>query len=498
MKRSIIILILYSLIYFFTMQCADPFAPITVHNVTAGPHQVFGRSFMFTRPAYEHLSMREHLWHMFEYPAERDFCHAIQTTLFMQKSFDKDPRKSRTSRYFLINGKNVLLMAGDDAPPALRDKRDLRAEWFNLPSNFSGELNVNPQQFQAGFFVEYVHDLEELFGSTFFCNSFFSMLVTFVHVENNLNLCQFNIRNPGTTASGPHDIIEAFKQPNWLFDRIDGERVTNRFAELRLRMSRLFFDEANFQLAYYTCLVIPTTPEPNPAYLFNAYAGNGQHVGLNGGVLMQISLSPSGDPVMWSWFINLDGTFLVRNKQLRTFDLRGKPWSRFLLFNTENDPAWSNLPGVNVLTIKSVVRPFGMFDFSTGIRCKTDCFELECGYNVWGHDQERVELNQPFVTDKGIAAPFGPDEAPKTASESTIFNLAPADPVFVPIRESDIDLHSAAAGSALNHKVHVAGGLIHETVCLASFIGAGGFVDFAQKNAALDSWGVWFKFGCSF
>lgn len=487
MKRCIIIVALCSIVLISKAE----FQPIY-----AEPQEVFGRSFMYMRPAYEHVAMSEQLWHNIAYPVDGKTNSSIQTALFIQKSIGKNPNTNRFARYFLINDKNKLLMAGDDTPSNIFYKRDLRAEWFNLPADFSGQLTMNPSQLQTGFLIEFNQDLCKLFNSSFFENCYLSAILPFVHVENNLHLQQSNIHNPGT--GNPRDILQAFNQPAWHYDRIDGQQTTDHFAELRVCMYRVFMDEDNYQFAYYTGVVIPTAPKPNPEFLFNAYAGNGQHFGLNGGVDMQISLSDCSEPCLWSLFLNLDATFLVKNKQHRTVDLKRRPWSRFLLFNTENDPIESNIPGVNVLTIKTLIRSYGIFDFSTGFRYQTDWLECEVGYNVWGHDQERVEFIEPFITNKGIAYPLLNDQGlPQSASTSTISTLGDPDPIFVTLKESDLDLRSAATGSALNQKFHVAGGMHHEGR-ISTFMGAGAFVDWAHKNSPLSSWGGWLKFGCSF
>src|SRR5207244_8999669 len=84
--------------------------------------------------------------------------------------------------------------------------------------------------------------------------------------------------------------------------------------------------------------------------------------------------------------------------QLRTFDLVNKPWSRYMQYNRKNGPPNENIPGVNVLTLKTRVKPFGLFDFTMGMRVKTLHFEYELGYNIWGHAQEQLYLREEFIS----------------------------------------------------------------------------------------------------
>jgi len=479
----------------YTFQVGSEFQPL----VLIPQFEVESRSFMYMRPAYDHLSMREQAWWRFDYPRDRCINGTIQAIGFFQDSLHKTPchGHNRFARYFLPYGKDEPLMAGDNTPYACI--RDLRAEWFNLPSTFSGSLTLNPSQFQAGFLLQYNQDLNTLFNSSFFDQSYLSITVPFIHVKNNLHLEQHHVQNPGPDRGGlPQDILQAFNQPAWHFDKIDGPQTKNHFSYLKLTMNRIFMNMDNYQFAYYSGVVIPTAPKPNPEFLFNAYVGNGQHFGLNAGVALNINLSNLQDCGLWSFFLDLDGTFLVKNKQHRTVDLRNKPWSRFLLFNRECDPLGTNIPGVNVLTIRTLVHSFGIFDFATGFRYSTDWYELEAGYNVWGHDHERLNFVDPFPAHIGIASPI-PDASgnPQTASTSTIAQLGAPDPVFVPIKQTDLNLHSASAGSSLNQKFHAALS-IYKDNDIAPFAGIGMFVDWAHKNSPLPAWGAWAKLGCSF
>ena len=53
-------------------------------------------------------------------------------------------------------------------------------------------------------------------------------------------------------------------------------------------------------------------------------------------------------------------------------------------------------------------------------------------------------------------------------------------------------------GIWVNHKAHVAIGIENIGNKMNAFGGAGAFVEYAQKNGTLASWGVWFKVGGTF
>jgi hypothetical protein len=197
--------------------------------------------------------------------------------------------------------------------------------------------------------------------------------------------------------------------------------------------------------------------------------------------------------------LSLETALLVRNTQCRIFDLKKKPWSRFMLYNIEGCPPDSSVPGVNLLTLPVRSRPYNLVDFTMGWRTRTGLLELEMGYNVWGHGQERVRLTCPILTSFGIAGTgAGPNNTARTSSLSTIKTLEPNDPVFIPVTEEDLDFCSPAAASTIVQKVHAAAGLVHEGENCGGFLGCGVHVDIPHKNRPLELWGAWVKLGATF
>lgn len=462
------------------------FALCIITKLYADPQEVFGRSFMFTRPAYYHLSMHEHLWHDIVYNKKGDQLGGFQLTTFFQRSTTQD----KIARYFLINGKNNLLVSGD-LNTQDKDIRDIRAEWLNLSSNFSGRLSMSPHQQQFGFTLEYNQDLKKWLDVKFLRDWYLGFVVPVVIIDNDLRLKQTTVINKGTN---PADIIEAFKQKEWKFSRIEGNRTQLGVAEIKIIFGSSYMSENHFQIGYYSTVIIPAGKKQDPKFFFDPVVGNNRHPGIGGAVNFQILLNRDPSEFAFCFFLNLESILLIRNKQLRIFDLREKPWSRFMLFNKKGKAPNQNIPGVNLLTREVVVNPFNIVDFTMGYRLKNETIEFEVGYNVWGHGDERVRLRNPIKEIFGIAG----TTSDKTASESNISNREDDDAEFVRITECDFDANSAQSGSALNHKVHMSGGVKHIGTKMDGFIGVGWFVDLPQKNSALRLWGVWVKLGSTF
>ncbi len=481
---------------------------VFVSSSYADPQEIFSRTFMFTRPASYNIAMDQQLWHNFVYSKEGPLYGGMQLIGFYQNSRPRD----KVARYFLINGKNDLFISGDSNSDFLFS-RDIRAEWVNLPTDFQGTLSVCPQQRQIGFKVMYNQDLKKFFDISFLKNWSIGAELPVVMVENDLNFSQCDMSTTMTETGREPDIFSAFNQCAWKFARIPTKKQTiMRPERLTLTLGRSLMDYDFFQLASRLSLDIPLGPRQDSEFLFSPYVGMNRHVGLGGAVYMQVLLNRNPEKIAWTFFANLDGTYYFRNKQFRTYDLKGKPWSRYMLYTRKGSTPGTTVPGVNVLTLDTVVRPYGFADFSMGWRINVAPFEFELGYDLWGFGGERVkprsDLQTPFnracgglnefgiagigaITDKNqlIAA---------TASQSTISCLAADDTEFVAINENDLDLCSAAAGSILNHKVHAAAGIEHIGDNMNGFAGFGFYFEFPQKNSALATYGIWFKIGATF
>lgn len=492
-------------------QIIAAFLLILVSSLQAEPQEVFSRTFMITRPAWYNIAMDQALWHNFVYAKEGPAYAAMQLIGYYQPSRPSD----KVARYFLINRKNELLVSGD-ANTNLLLERDIRAEWVNLPSDFKGKLSICPAQKQIGFTVMYNQDLRTIFDAGPFKEWAIGIEMPVLLVENNLNFCQYDMSSSLTETDTVQNIFQAFNQCDWNYAKLPTKKQEIiRPSHIRLTAGRSMMHEDHFQLASRMHLDIPIANKPDPEFIFSPAANIDRHVAFGGAVYMQILLNRNPTPrCAWLFYANLDGTFFFRNRQYRTYDLKDKPWSRYMQYVRKNSAAGSAMPGVNLLTLESEVRPFGFADASFGWRLDTGPFEFEIGYDLWGFGGERVRprsdvetpfnrrkciggLNQFGIAGSGTITVDGQQVA-ATASNSTIATRASDDQEFQVIDEDDLDYCSAQAGSILNHKFHAAFGIQHMGNKANGFAGFGFFFEWPQKNSTLSTYGVWFKIGGSF
>lgn len=482
--------------FFCAIKAESPFYPYWPRT------RYQAQSFMYTRPLAQNIALQQALWHSIAYDKHGCHCAGFQIYPVYQKAI----AEKKNNYYFLFDCKSELLVSGDENVNDLYI-RDVRAEWLQLPSNFRGKMTICPRQCQSGVICEYHHDVEHLFNIQFLHDYWVSILAPVVYIENDMNIRQNNIANPG--AQYPHDIIQAFNNPAWNFARIDGKKKCVQFGDVFVRMGKTYYNQDGFQLLFYGGFTIPTTKQQNPKYVFSPVAGFNGHWGIIFGAHTDFLLSDESCPWSASFFIALEALYLLQNSQCRTFDIICKPWSRYMLFVRRHGRFDEYYQGVNVLTRRVKVHPYTLADFACGWRVKSDWFEWELGYGIWGHGDEKIELkcnyNCPDCGQYGITGkpPAGYTHA-VTASTSTIQHQAEYDkdehgnPVFIGVADGQLDLLSAASRSALNHKIFMSFGHLHNGCCIDYVLGIGCYAEIPQWRTSLPSCGVWLKYSMTF
>jgi len=473
------------------------FALVSIVSTSfASRQESYGRSMFLPRQLFNNLSVVESGWHKLIHAREQE---KHEASFQVVGAYQDSVCSKRTNHYFAPCLTNCISIAGDDAPNACA--RNVRAEWLmnDTPgvATFSSSFYFKPQQTQYGALLNYNQALTSFIKSDFFENVYLNISAPIQHTTSRLEL-----KSTSSHAENAQ-IYAAFNNPDWCAGKAACKRERTDLAEIRLGWGQIFARENIFEFTYYTNVTFPTAHTSDPEFWFDAVNGYNGCYGINGGVQMQFLLTRDSSPIDWYFFANVDDTFYIRRHQKRTYDLYDKPWSRFMLYNriAPNCPA-ANVPGVNIFTIDSVVRPYNMADFSVGWRIATERFEGEIGYNVWGHGDEIIKVRYPceFCQEWGIAG----STADTSASQSTIAQQADDDvdinddPIFRTISVSDLDIYSPATRSALSQKAHIAMTLHYSGEEIATLVTAGAFYEIAQKNGSFNLWGAWAKFAASF
>ncbi len=465
------------------------------------------QTFLFPRPLYHQLAALQGPWLAVTNSSLHGatFCSGIQIVPLYQQSTSQTAKD--LASYFLLDCKQELLFAGDESPHA--GMRDVRAEWFNLPSTFSGILTLCPRQRQYGFVLEYKQAVYPLLPYDFLRYFYISARVPVVAVRNSLGLEQRDLKNIPIKNTFPRTLCEVVQQPSLAFARFyPGTRSDIGIAELRFDLGTTFIDKKYFLLTSYSALIIPTFRKIRPTYIFDSLVGINGHIGISSGVNLQIPLTESCDLYQVAFFFNIENIYYLDATHQRTFDVRTphctrKEWSRYLQVRKRGELRTQF--AANVLTIPVKVKPYNTVMLDGGFRLFTGTFLGELGYHLWARGDEDIEFKRPCCAGQlfdferyGIAGISPNNQEPVTASDSTIQTLAPADDVFVPLRLEDLDPASGVTRGTSTHMIYASFAYTGDNPDYTSLIGIGVFYEHAFNNAALTQWGIWAKLGLVF
>jgi hypothetical protein len=219
--------------------------------------------------------------------------------------------------------------------------------------------------------------------------------------------------NGNTTITVPGLITTPLLKAKFPCDK----KSTTGFAELRGELGWIYLHE-DYHFGFNIQAAAPTGKRPHGEYLFETQVGNGKHWELGAGLTAHWTMWRSEDDEKHLDFVfEADVTHLFNASQTRTFDLIGKPNSRYMLATKTNLKPTTNLFG-NMLadgdagTITaassqfnaeySPVANFSTRDVNVSIGIQGDVvlmlnythrgFSFDIGYNYWAMSHEDIEL----------------------------------------------------------------------------------------------------------
>jgi len=189
-----------------------------------------------------------------------------------------------------------------------------------------------------------------------------------------------------------------------------GTHSKTGFAELRGEFGWNYLHE-NYHFGFNIQSAAPTGKRPHGEFLLEPQIGNGKHWELGVGVSGHWTMWRSEDEERhFDLVLEADITHLFNASQSRTFDLIGKPNSRYMLAQklttnkgTTNHLTGASDNGVEFANIYSPVANFSTRDINVSIGAQGDAivmfnytsrgFTWDLGYNVWGMSRESIKLS---------------------------------------------------------------------------------------------------------
>lgn len=398
--------------------------------------------------------------------------------------------------------------------------------------NFESEFCLTPQQSYDGVGLNY----RTHFGCKDENKGFFiDITLPIYHVRNLMNLEEHIINNGGGPATPENigNVKEAFRQKAWCFGKIDDCCDTTAFG----------ISEIDAQIGYgwgreqahmhsYIGVLIPTGSKVKGHKLFEPIIGWNHNIGFHFGNSLGIRLwqDPCKDRTIW-YELAIDSRYLFQNTQRRSFDLKHKPWSRYMMVYCNKEQASQansacndgdqqlgqsiGTPGINLFTQDVHVSPRFQRNYNTAFVIDLSQWTIEGGYNFFCRDEECVKLacdwdsiaqvkferdgNGNFIAIDGPALKslLGCGQTDNIQMISDNYNNINAKP-FADynqniITEDDLDFSSAEAPCLLSQRIYGSVGYSFDTSRFRTVLGLGAEYEFSGDNTGINRWGAWSK-----
>jgi len=441
-------------------------------------------------------------------------------------------KSRRFASYFMPFCKAELLVAENETD---NPDRDIDATAFNISTtggNFSSRLCFRPRQSTAGVGLSWRQRLSRSDEEKGF---WFEVSMPITHVRNTMDLSENVLVDGGGANTENFSIAQpnmttAFQQERFNFGRIPcdcGDGLTKTgLADVDLRIGYGWKQENMCHLESYLGVLIPAGNKVKGCNMFEPIIGRNHHVGFEFGNAGGFRVWANEEKERAIWVETaIHSIYLNKNTQRRSFDVKYKPWSRYL-------PVYCNIaqaqqavddndgtlytPGINVFT--QDVRVHGRFQrtYNTAFVFSGPSFSAEAGYNFFCRDAECVELCNWCDTVAPLACiAQGPTETTGITNRfrtikncnaecidpdaQVVSNVVQEDQYNAnTIKKDDLDLNSAAAPCQSQHTLYANLGYNWNDIEYPTFVGIGGSYEFSPDNAGLNRWLVWGKIGMSY
>ncbi|MBT4856150.1 hypothetical protein HOM50_04940 [bacterium] len=476
-----------------------------------------------------------------QYAKECGWGAAFQAVGFWQSSGSSD----RLGEYFMPFNKCALVAGEYGSNSVKTHSNDLLANYFGVftdtvnttvgvPSpntlTFQSTISMKPQHKVYGVGLTWQQRLFKCLWA--------DVSTSIVQVQNKMNFCE-KVQNSGggNVPEGSYANMTAAFASN----RLNYGRIT------KCNMKKSGVADVEFRLGYekdlcdccgvggiYVGGLIPTGNKPGDTklstatttssttkpcdygrYMFQPIVGNNHHWGVLFGSYGRLEIINSNSGCPLTLMTDCTAKYLASNKQKRSFDLKGKPWSRYI--HTWNNSAavatdltLANLvPLINYTTLNSNVRPGWSLDWNNALHYQYKCFAFEVGCNVYAREGESISCCQKIQGGIGLADLYewADEDTVVTAGLETITrdnwgNATDVDidgnDVYLTVAQADIDYMSAAAPPVFNGTIYGAVTYDWNNCKVPAFISGGGSYTFTSDNAALNNWVAWVKIGIAF
>jgi hypothetical protein len=273
---------------------------------------------------------------------------AGQIVIFGSQTTTDSARK--TARFFLPNGcATNCLTVKEYIPGKTQDSdpfKDLDATHFNIRTvlgTFSSTVCFVPRQKIFGIGLSYKQRLS--WTDTHTVGFWAELSAPIERVENSIQIIEY-VHNDGggpiRTELGLDDrppvanLKQAFAQPNWRYGKIANcacPRAKWGVADIELKLGYTTLTYPSIlcplcSLNSFVGVIFPSGTRVKSKYMFEPIVGNNHHVGIFSGTSASLEFHTSEQWRVLA-LIDMASRYYFPNKQIRSFDLVGKSFSRY-------------------------------------------------------------------------------------------------------------------------------------------------------------------------
>lgn len=320
-----------------------------------------------------------------------------------------------------------------------RDETDWLADYFGLPTDFKSIVSFDPRVENVILDINFYLGLDEWLDGLYF-----RIHGPICYSRWDLNMCE-KVIQPGTLGYRPgyfneaqngvarSQLLNSFTEfaslertPNLgdtvIFDALEFAKFPNRrksltrLSDIQAALGWNFLQGYDHHFGLNIRMAAPTGNRPKGEFLFEPIVGNGHHWELGLGLTCHYLLwenECNGNSI--GVYIDGNVTHMFGARQTRTFDLNGKPMSRYMLTEKLGQPVtnlFSNptqgvtadstapsaqfqnlfVPLANLTTFNVNVSIGAQADITVMLNFVRNNMNVDVGYNYWGRSCEKIKF----------------------------------------------------------------------------------------------------------
>ena len=355
------------------------------------------------------------------------------------------------NNYFLIDKKDTLKLSGDNN--SNKFNRDIRADFLSLDSDSDFLIDSKLKEKNYSLIFDFKSNLKNLIKTENFSNFVIGLKTILSKKINNLKINTIDKLNK-------KNFINFFKSKS-KFMKITNEELENlNFESFIITLGSFYKSKNNtFNIYYFSGIEIPTMKDNFCSDLFFPVIGNNGHFGIQMGAKALINLHET-EKTKFGIISAIENHFKFYRTHLLTFDLKNKPWSRYLpVINKTNYNETKYLNEISTLPAR--IHPCNNLDLTIGLSLSRllkneSLLDFNLGLNFWIKQKEYIELMDR--EHKNIYRDFysygikGTTPG-STASNSNISYLSNDDRDFVNFNITNLDLGSVNKDGAFSKSI---------------------------------------------